>query len=117
MPAADVSSRLLQHALDARRRGDSVLHLQFDIAQLTGAASSWGSAENGVVRDESVGWFLSEVEKLGWRLEHTGYVFIESGATTSNRVFSTGTGVVNHGGVEGMFAFRAVPENASPASA
>lgn len=106
MPNEENATRLLQLARDARARGDLLLHLQLDIAQLTGAESSWGSAENGMVRDESVGYFLGEVEKLGWRLEHTGYVFVESGSTSSARMFSTGTGVVNHGGVEGMFTFR-----------
>lgn len=107
MPNQQEAARLLQLASDARTRGDSLLHLQFDVAQLTGGTSSWGSADNRMLRDDHVGWFLSEVEKLGWRLEHTGYVFVESGATTSARVFSTGEGVVNHGGVEAFFTFRA----------
>ena len=105
MPTQPEAARLLQLAHDARTRGDA-LHLQFDVAQLTGESSSWGSAENRMQRDDHVGWFLSEVEKLGWRLEHTGYVFVESGATTSARIFGTGEGVVNHGGVEAFFTFR-----------
>ena len=107
MPSPDEASRLLQLAIDARRRGDALLHLQIDIAHLTGQASSWGSAENRMQRDDHVGYFLSEVEKHGWRLEHTGYAFVESGATTSSRIFGTGEGVVNHGGIEAFFTFRA----------
>jgi len=106
MPSQNEAARLLQLASDARTRGDALLHLQFDVAQLTGETSSWGSADNRMMRDDHVGWFLSEVEKLGWRLEHTGYVFVESGATTSARIFGTGEGVVNHGGVEAFFTFR-----------
>ncbi len=107
MPTPDEATRLLQLATDARARGDFLLHLQFDIAQLTGQASSWGSAENRMQRDDHVGYFLSEVEKRGWRLEHTGYAFVESGATTSSRIWGTGEGVVNHGGIEAFFTFRA----------
>lgn len=108
MPHPDEATRLLQLARDARARGDSLLHLQIDIAQLTGEASTWGSAQNRMLRDDHVGYFLSEVEKLGWQLAHTGYAFVESGATTSARIFGTGEGVVNHGGVEAFFTFRAV---------
>lgn len=106
MPNAQLAQHLLQLAADAHTRGDLLLHVQFDVAQLTGESSSWGSAENGIVRDDHVGYLLSQVEALGWRLEHTGYVFVESGSTSSARMFSTGTGVVNHGGIEGMFTFR-----------
>lgn len=107
MPTPHESTRLLQLAQEAKVRGDHLLHLQFDVAQLSGEASSWGSAENRMQRDDYVGYFLSQVENLGWRLEHTGYAFVESGATTSARFFSTGEGVVNHGGIEAFFTFRA----------
>lgn len=100
------AARLLQLSRDAYDRGDALLHLQIEVSRLTGEASSWGSAQNGVMGDDSIGYFLSEVERLGWRLEHTGYTFIESGATTSARGFGTGTGVVNRGAVEGYFTFR-----------
>lgn len=107
MPNSQEATRLLQLARVARTRGDSLLHLQFDVAQLSGETSSWGSADNRMLRDDHVGYFLSEVEKLGWRLESTSHVFVESGATTSSRILGTGQGVVNHGGVEGFFTFRA----------
>ncbi|WP_372966966.1 hypothetical protein [Microbacterium sp.] len=104
----DEAARLLQLARDAHRRGDVLLHLQLEVSRLTGEASSWGSADNAFVSDDSVGYFLSDVERVGWRLEQTGYTFVESGATTSARMLSTGTGVVNHGAVSGYFTFRRV---------
>ncbi|WP_243228867.1 hypothetical protein [Microbacterium sp. CIAB417] len=106
MPTADIAARHLQHARDALARGDVLLHLQLDVSLLTGESSSWGSAGNVMSTDETVGYFLSEVERIGWRLEHTGYTFVESGATTSQRIFGTGEGVVNHGAVAGYFTFR-----------
>jgi hypothetical protein len=109
MLTADEASRLLALSRDAHARGDVLLHLQVEVGRLTGQTSSWGSADNALASNESVGYFLGEVEKIGWRLEHTGYTFIESGATTSNRIMSTGTGVVNHGAVSGYFTFRRVP--------
>ncbi len=106
MPTAEEASRLLQLAHGAFARGDALLHIQVDVSVLTGEQSSWGSAGNTVSNDESVGYFLGEIEKVGWRLEHTGYTFVESGATTSSRIFGTGEGVVNHGAVIGYYTFR-----------
>ncbi|MGW8482421.1 hypothetical protein ACWGJP_04740 [Microbacterium sp. NPDC055903] len=106
MPTADEAARQVQLATEAHARGDVLLHLQLDVSLLTGESSSWGSAGNVMTTDTSVGYFLTEIEKVGWRLEHTGYTFVESGATTSARIFGTGEGVVNHGAVAGYFTFR-----------
>lgn len=108
MPTSEEATRLLQLSRDAYDRGDVLLHLQVEVSRLTGEASSWGSAQNDFVSDESIGYFLGEIERIGWRLEHTGYTFVESGATTSARMLSSGTGVVNHGAVAGYFSFRRV---------
>lgn len=106
MLTAEEAERLLGAAREAHARGDLLLHLHVEVSRLTGVPSSWGSAANEYLQNESVGYFLGEVERVGWRLEHTGYAFVGSGATTSERVLSTGTGVVNHGGVSGYFTFR-----------
>ncbi|MWB99993.1 hypothetical protein [Agromyces seonyuensis] len=106
MPAQPEAERLLAHARAAHERGDALLHLQVDVAHLGGAGSSWGSSENHIVPDESTGYFLSHVESIGWRLEHAGWTFVETGANTSARVWGTGEGVVNRGPVTGFFVFR-----------
>jgi len=106
MFTTEEAERLLGAAHEAHTRGDPLLHLHVEVSRLTGAPSSWGSAENDSVQNEGVGYFLGEVEHIGWRLEHTGYAFVESGATTSDRVMSTGAGIVNHGAVSGYFTFR-----------
>lgn len=106
MLTSDEASRLLQLAQSAHARGDGILHLQVNVSVLTGASSSWGSAGNSLSNDDNLGYFLSDVERHGWSLQHTGYTFVESGATTSARVFGTGEGVVNHGAVIGYFTFR-----------
>ena len=106
MPTAEEASRLLALAQGAHARGDALLQLQLDVGLLTGERSTWGSAGNTMSSDDSTGYFLGEVEKVGWRLEHTGFTFVESGATTSARIFGTGEGVVNHGAVVGYYVFR-----------
>lgn len=106
MLTSDEAERLLGAAREAHTRGDPLLHLHVEVSRLIGAPSSWGSAANDYLQNESIGYFLGQVERVGWRLEHTGYAFVESGATTSERVLSTGAGVVNHGAVSGYFTFR-----------
>lgn len=106
MLTAEKASHLLNLAQNAHARGDVLLQLQVDVTLLTGESSSWGSAGNTASSDENIGYFLGEVERIGWTLQHTGYTFVESGATTSARIFGTGEGVVNHGAVLGYYVFR-----------
>lgn len=106
MPTAEEAARLLQLARESLERGDTVHHLQVDVASLTGGQSSWGSSDNALAPDESLSFFISRVEELGWRLAHADHVFVETGASTSQRMLGTGDGVVNRGGVRGFFLFR-----------
>jgi len=106
MPRADEAERLLALAHSAFDRGDALLQIAVDVSLLTGEKSSFGSAGNTAAHDESVGYFLGEVERVGWRLESSSFTFIESGATTSARMWGTGEGVVNHGAVVGYYLFR-----------
>ncbi|MHC9046320.1 hypothetical protein ACYX8G_17175 [Microbacterium saperdae] len=108
MLTADEARRLLDLARDAQARGDALLHLQLDVSLLEGQTSSWGSSANAVSSSDTVGSFLSEVEGMGWRLEHTGYAFAETGATSSPRALSNTTGTVTRGQVVGYFTFRRV---------
>ncbi|MEW1962990.1 hypothetical protein AB0269_11085 [Microbacterium sp. NPDC077644] len=108
MPTADEASRLLGLAHHTYERGDDLLQIAVDVSLLTGEKSSFGSAGNTATHDESIGYFLGEVEKIGWRLESSAFTFVESGATTSARMWGTGEGVVNHGAVVGYYVFRRV---------
>ncbi|WP_434810161.1 hypothetical protein [Microbacterium sp. bgisy189] len=106
MPAQDAADRMMHQAHEAFDRGDTVLHLQFEVSGLGGAQSSWGSSENLIGSDDHVGYFLTHVEQIGWRLEHTGYTFVQTGASTSQKMWGTGEGVVTRGVVVGYFTFR-----------
>lgn len=112
MPHAEAAAQKLALARAAYDRGDALLQLQLDVSVLVGQKSSWGSADNMITTDDSVGYFLSEVERIGWRLEHSGFAFVQSGATSSQRMWGTGEGVVNHGAVAGYYVFRRSPVTA-----
>lgn len=106
MPTQAEIDRHLATARAAAERGDQVLHLQLEVSGLAGEQSAWGSSSAGIHGDDTVGQFLSYIETLGWVLANTGYTFVETGSSTSARIFSTREGRVNQGVVLGYFTFR-----------
>lgn len=106
MPAQPAADAALTTARTAFERGDALLQLQIESGRLAGASSTWGSSENLAVSDPDVGWLLGHVESIGWRLEHVGYVFVETGSSSSARILSTGEGTVNRGEIVGYYVFR-----------
>lgn len=95
-------------AEEALQRGDRFFQVEIPISALRGPASSFGSSTNQLRRSRNnAPDILGQIEELGWRLEHVGYVFIETGSTSTNRVLSTGQGTVTRGQVQGIYLFRA----------
>lgn len=100
-------------AFDAWARGDQFFQIELPVSQLVGLASSFGSSENvrrGVRGGTDV---LGKIEEEGWVLEHVGFVFVETGSTSTNRVLSTGQGTVTRGSVTGVYLFRRAARVAS----
>jgi hypothetical protein len=108
MPQQDLVDAVLGNARTAFERGDTLLQLTIEAGRLTGAQSSWGSSENLTTSDPDVGWLLGHVEGVGWRLEHTSHVFVETGSSSSARMLSTGEGTVTRGEILGYYVFRRV---------
>ncbi len=106
MPTQHQVDYHLQIARTALERGDALLQLQIEVGYLTGEQSSWGSSDNTLSADPTIGWMLGEVEKLGWRLEHIAHSFVETGSSSSARILGTGEGTVNRGALIGMYVFR-----------
>lgn len=111
MPQQDIVDAVLGTARTAFERGDTLLQLTIEAGRLTGTQSSWGSSENLTMSDPDVGWLLGHVESIGWRLEYTSHVFVETGSSSSARLLSTGEGTVTRGEILGYYIFR----RASPA--
>jgi hypothetical protein len=57
---------------------------------------------------------LGQIEELGWRLEHVGYVFVETGEVSRGKVMSSGGVSRTHGYVEGIYLFRRAEQSAGP---
>ncbi|PZQ91680.1 MAG: hypothetical protein DI534_01550 [Leifsonia xyli] len=110
MPQQQIVDAALASARSAHERGDELLQIGVESGRLAGGASSWGSSENLTVSDPDVGWLLGHIEAIGWRLEHSAFVFVETGSSSSARLLSTGEGTVTRGEIVGYYLFRrAVP--------
>jgi hypothetical protein len=110
--AAASAASPVGRATAARDAGAGFFQLELDISALDGSPSMFGSSQNQVRSTGGRPDLLSQIEALGWRLEHVGYVFIETGATTTNRMMTTGQGTVTKGVVRGIYLFRAGPRAA-----
>ncbi|GAA2753481.1 hypothetical protein [Amnibacterium kyonggiense] len=93
-------------ARTAFRRGDRYFQAELEVSSLTGEASMFGSSENEITRRDEEPDLLGRIEDEGWRLEHAGYVFVETGSTSTDRVFLSGQGTVTRGVVTGVYLFR-----------
>jgi hypothetical protein len=92
----------------AFQRGDRYFQAELEVSQLTGTASMFGSSENGMTRREDQVDLLGRIEDEGWHLEHAGFVFVETGSTSTDRMFATGQGTVTRGVVTGVYLFSRV---------
>jgi hypothetical protein len=56
---------------------------------------------------------LSQIEDVGWQLEHVGYVFQETGQQSRDKLLSSGQQVATYGKTVGHFLFRRVEASAA----
>jgi hypothetical protein len=94
-------------ATAAREAGQEFFEVQLQVGAHAGSAG-FGSAD-GRRSTASSAAILGDIEKLGWRLEHAGYVYMVTGETSTDRVFVTGQAVAVSGIVVGVYLFRNGP--------
>jgi hypothetical protein len=94
-------------AVAAREHGLGFFQIEIPIGRVLG--DSVIGSDSAVMTGTSAGRpdvILSEIEAVGWRLEHVGYVFVETGSTSSDHFFRTGQGTVTRGQTLGVYLFR-----------
>jgi len=104
--AAAYAASPVGRAEASHQNGDAFFQVEIEVSALTGFSSVFGSSDNALRHTGVATDVLGRIEAKGWRLEHVGYVFIETGSTSTNRVLSTGQGVVTRGNVTGIYLFR-----------
>lgn len=95
----------------ACERGDRFFQIQLPVSALSGERSFFGSTDNRIepLRNPRVDGkpdILTQIEDVGWRLEHVGYVFVATGATSSSRMIATGQATVTEDQINGIYLFR-----------
>ncbi|MCU1551333.1 MAG: hypothetical protein JWR36_1893 [Glaciihabitans sp.] len=103
---AAFASSPVGRAQAAHQRNDAFFQLEVEVSALTGPTSFFGSSSNEIQHSAVATDLLGQVEAAGWHLEHVGYVFIETGSTTTDRVLLSGQGMVTQGNVTGIYLFR-----------
>lgn len=91
-------------ATAAKEAGETFFELQLRVGRHQGTAG-FGSTDGRHTTASSAG-ILGQIEKLGWRLEHTGYYFMLTGETSTARVFASGDATAISGVTIGIYLFR-----------
>jgi hypothetical protein len=88
----------------AKQEGQRFLELQLEVGGHTGSASFGEAAGRRTAASSAT--VLSQVEDLGWRLEHASYFFMVTGEQSSERVFLSGQATAVSGVTVGAYLFR-----------
>jgi hypothetical protein len=96
-PAVDLATA-------ARNRGERFFEFEIELGHV-GGDSRWGSSD-GTIRWTPQAYVIGQIEECGWQLVDVGYVYVSTGAQSSNRVIRTGEGTVERGTVAAIYLFR-----------
>jgi hypothetical protein len=88
----------------AKNRGERFFQFELELGHIDGN-SRWGSSDS-TIRWTPQASVIGQIEESGWRLEHVGYVYVNTGSLSTNRVLRTGEGTAERGKVAAIYLFR-----------
>jgi hypothetical protein len=89
----------------AKQAGLRFYEVQLDVGMTSGSAT-FGEATGTETRSSTHLGTLGEIEALGWRLEHVGYVYQVTGEETTDKFVTTVQRVAVSGKTVGIYLFR-----------
>jgi hypothetical protein len=92
----------------AHQEGRAFFHLTVPISEVEGRELEWTLSQSAETRRFAPTDILGQIEEVGWRLEHVGYVFVETGEVARSKVRPSGSVSRAQGYVEGIYLFRRV---------
>lgn len=96
----------LGQATTALEAGHVFFEIQLEVGRAEGQAM-WGTRDYASAEQiTSSAELLGEIERLGWRLEHVGYVFQMTGQSSTERMFVSGEESAISGVTLGIYLFR-----------
>jgi hypothetical protein len=98
----------------AYETGQTFFQATINISRVSGKASDLWGLDSTLTKHFDAVDTLGQIEELGWHLEHVGYVFVQTGEVSRDKLMSDGQVTKMNGYVEGIYLFRrssAPPEN------
>ena len=96
----------LGQATTAMEAGQVFFEIQLEVGRAEGQAM-WGTRDYASSEQiTSSAELLGEIERLGWCLEHVGYVFRMTGQSSTERMFVSGEESAVSGVTLGIYLFR-----------
>ena len=107
-------------ATTAAREGAGFFHLQLEMSEIGRSGADIFGYTGGVGVERKRGGHtdvLSQIEDVGWHLDNVGYVYMETGQISRDKLLSSGQEVATLGKTVGHFLFRrAEPAALTPGS-
>jgi hypothetical protein len=92
-------------ATTAKEQGNGFFEIELEIGS-SRRQVSFGSSDFGDHKKKDFTGLLSQIESLGWKLEHVGYYFMITGETSRDKFLASGQNTAVNGKTMGVYLFR-----------
>jgi hypothetical protein len=92
-------------ATTAKEAGNGFFELELEIGS-SNRNVSFGTADFGKYKKGDFTGLLSQIEDIGWNLQHVGYYFMTTGETSRDKFLASGQNVAVKGKTMGVYLFR-----------
>ena len=92
-------------ATTAKEDGNGFFEIELEIGS-SKRTVAFGSADFGQHKKSDYTGLLSQIEGVGWRLEHVGYYFMITGETSRDKFLASGQNTAVNGKTMGVYLFR-----------
>jgi hypothetical protein len=92
-------------ATQAKESGNGFFEIELEIGS-SKRSVSFGTADFGKNKKSDYTGLLSQIEEIGWHLEHVGYYFMITGETSRDKFLASGQNTAVNGKTMGVYLFR-----------
>jgi hypothetical protein len=92
-------------ATTAKEAGNGFFEIELEIGS-SKRSVTFGSADFGSHKKSDFTGLLSQIENIGWKLEHVGYYFMITGETSRDKFLASGQNTAVNGKTMGVYLFR-----------
>jgi len=92
-------------ATSAKEQGNGFFEIELEIGS-SRRHVSFGTADFGRHKKQDFTGLLSQIENVGWKLEHVGYYFMITGETSRDKFLASGQNTAVNGKTMGVYLFR-----------